>query len=174
MGSHPYCYFTLYEADIAAALAALREQEFAAGRYDPALATADPPAYAFQQQFPPGEEFPAPGAQHGSIEEVMETMEESGTGSILDLMGIAPEPAFLHATALNEAEQHALFGTMQPTRTDVASLVPERTPTSLMDQNRARRLNSFWESIGRGEGRYVVVYEGDTPAEIFFAGMSID
>ena len=51
VGAHPYFYFTPYQKDIHAALQALREREFKAGRYDPAMQMTDPPSYMFQMRF---------------------------------------------------------------------------------------------------------------------------
>jgi hypothetical protein len=71
MGSHYYCYFALFNSDLNQALQTLRETEFRAGRYDPALSAATPPVYTFALQFPPDETWPAPGAQHVSIEKAL-------------------------------------------------------------------------------------------------------
>jgi hypothetical protein len=37
MGGHPWFYFVDYEPDVNAALQKLRQQEFRAGRYNPAI-----------------------------------------------------------------------------------------------------------------------------------------
>lgn len=71
-----------YRPDKAAALAALREREFQAGRYFPAMDS--PP-------FPVTPTSPAPGPQHGSIDEAVEEAEEIGTRSILDFEGFAAD-----------------------------------------------------------------------------------
>jgi len=34
-------------------------------------------------------------------------------------------------------------------------------------------INRFWDRIGRGEGRYIVIYDKSAPREIFFAGCSV-
>jgi hypothetical protein len=72
MGANPYFYFTPYQKDIQAALEALREQEFKAGRYSPAMSMADPPSYMFAFKFPPDDTSPAPGARHNSIGEAID------------------------------------------------------------------------------------------------------
>ena len=102
MGADPYFYFVPYQKDIQAALQALRETEFKAGRYDPAMRMADPPSYTFQMRFPPDESWPTPGAQHASIEEALEASEESGTGSILDLSRVGSAPDFFTVCPLHE------------------------------------------------------------------------
>lgn len=170
MGANPYCYFTAYNPNIEQALAALREQEFQAGRYNPALLAADPPSYTFQHSFPPDEHFPSPGAQHSSIEEAFaEGMESaSGTGSILDIIGISQSPQMLHASPSTHQALVALFCTSSPAHGDV-----ERCLLAPVDDQLMKSL-AFWEEIGRGECRYFVIYEDGAPAELFFAGMSID
>jgi hypothetical protein len=168
MGSNPYFYFTRYQPDVQAALEDLRQQEFTAGRYDPAMQAANPPSYMFQFKFPPGDGSPAPGARHGSIEEAMDAAAESGTGSILDIMRISDEPDFLAACPLPSDELMALFGTTKPTRDLVERIV-------VGSQNFADSLVlDFWERIDRGQGRYIIIYESSEPREIFFAGMSVD
>jgi hypothetical protein len=167
VGANPYFYFTPYQADLRQALQALREQEFRAGRYDPAMRMADPPSYMFEFSFPPDSTEPGPGAQHASIEEAMDAGQESGTGSILDLVNISDQPDFSAASPLPSEDLIRIFGTTHPTRDLLQSL--------LGGQNfRDPGLRFFWEQIDRGQGRYVVLYANSEPSEIFFAGMSWD
>src|SRR5258707_6033234 len=114
MGANPYFYFTPYQKDIQAALEGLRDQEFKAGRYDPAMSMVDPPSYMFAFNFPPDDMSPAPGAQHNSINEAIDAGAESGsgTGSILDIMRITNEPDYSAACALSTDELIKLFGTV--------------------------------------------------------------
>src|SRR5215472_13204000 len=130
VGAHPYFYFTPYQKDIQAALQALREREFMAGRYDPAMQMADPPSYMFQMRFPPDESWPTPGAQHTSIEEAIEESAESGTGSILDLSRVGSAPDFCTVCPLNDQELVRLFGTTKPTRDLLESTLIKRMPNS--------------------------------------------
>jgi hypothetical protein len=166
MGANPYFYFTLYRKDIQAALDALRQREFTAGRYDPAMQAADPPSYMFQFNFPPDDTSPAPGAQHNSIEEAIDAGAESGTRSILDIMQITDEPDYFAACPLSSDHLMELFGTTQPTR-DLIEQVLIGSGNRDFDWK-------FWEQIDRGQGRYIVVYENSEPRELFFAGMSWD
>lgn len=172
MGANPYCYLTTYQSDIGSALAALREQEFRAGRYDPALQAADPPTYTLQQRFPPSDSFPSPGAQHGSLEEAFaDGMESgSGTGSILDIMGLADFPQLLHASPTTHETLMATFASSTPSHDMALQLVSQ--DFSVQDQ--LMKVMAFWDEIGRGEARYFIIYDQGTPSEIFFAGMSID
>jgi len=169
VGANPYFYFTPYQRDIQSALQDLREREFKAGRYDPAMQTADPPRYTFQMRFPPDESWPAPGAQHASIEEAIEASEESGTGSILDLSRVGTAPDFFTACPLDDQELIQLFGTTKPTRDLLESVLINPRPDSA---HKAAGL--FWEQIDRGQGRYIVIYLGAEPREIFFVGYSFD
>jgi hypothetical protein len=81
---------------------------------------------------------------------------EEGTCSILDISQISEEPAICCAAPLTSAELQHYFGTDRPTR----EMIREST--------------DFWEDIERGMARYIILYKGDKPAEIFFAGYSFD
>lgn len=172
MGGHPYWYYTKYKKGISTALQLLRQQEFAAGRYYPAL-----PAI----HFPITAESPAPGSQHSSIEEAIEEAEEEGTRSILDIFQAASVPyataiasssyggmeLFCTTFPLSTDELIRLFNTDQPTHDQVEMVI-------VTTQHNREAAEEFWESIDRGTGRHIVVYENDQPAEIFFAGYSFD
>jgi hypothetical protein len=148
LGGHPWFYFVEYEPDIDAALQKLRRREFKAGRYNPAV---DFP------EFPLTADSPAPGAQHDSIEEAIEDADADGTRSILDMERIAGEPDFNAVTPMPRETLLELFETDRPTR----EMIDESDELfELMDE--------------RGQGVYVIVYEGERPSEIFFAGYSFD
>jgi hypothetical protein len=147
MGGHPWFYFVDYEADVSAALQRLREREFRAGRYNPAV---------WFPEFPVGPQSPAPGALHGSIEEAVEEADADGTRSILDMERVSDEPDYNAVSPLPEEELLELFGTTQPTREMVEGS------------------EELFDRLERGQGVYVVVYGGGRPAEIFFAGYSFD
>ncbi|HEY9908454.1 MAG TPA: hypothetical protein V6D18_12710, partial [Thermosynechococcaceae cyanobacterium] len=116
MGADPYWYFSKYHPDINVALQTLRQQEFEAGRYDPAMRMCKPPMYMFEFDFPPTANSPSPGAQHSSIAEAIESSDASGTGSILDIRKISNSPEFLASWAVSDDELLILFGTDKPTR----------------------------------------------------------
>jgi hypothetical protein len=147
VGGHPWCYFVEYEPDIDAALQKLRRREFEAGRYNPAVDFPD---------FPVTADSPAPGAQHDSIEEAMEDSDADGTRSILDMERVTQEPDFNAVAPMPRETLLELFGTERPTR----EMIDESELFELMDE--------------RGQGVYVIVYEGERPSEIFFAGYSFD
>jgi hypothetical protein len=176
VGAHSYFYFTPYRRDIQAALQALREREFEAGRYDPAMGMTDPPSYMFQMHFPPDESWPTPGAQHASIEEAIEASAESGTGSILDLSKVGSAPDFCTVSPLNDQVLTQLFGTTKPTRDLLESVLIKSKPTADPEASELfwKQMELFWDQIKRGEGRYIIIYSGSEPREIFFAGYSID
>jgi hypothetical protein len=146
MGAHPWFYLVRYETDVARCLEALRQREFAAGRYNPA------------EPFP---RFPVdlrhePGAKHASIAAARAAASASGTRSILDMTRVSAAPDFAAVAPLDEAELMDLFGAVKPTAADIEA------SAALFDQ------------IERGHGLYIVVYENDAPSQIFFAGCSYD
>ena len=148
MGGHPWFYFVEYEPDIDAALQKLRQREFDAGRYNPAV---DFP------EFPLTADSPAPGAQHDSIDEAIEDADADGTRSILDMERVAEEADFNAVAPLARETLLELFGTERPTH----EMIDESDELfELMDE--------------RGQGVYAIVYEGERPSEIFFAGYSFD
>lgn len=148
MGGHPWFYFVEYEPDVDAALRKLRQREFEAGRYNPAVDFPD---------FPLTADSPAPGARHGSIEEAIEDADADGTRSILDMERVSDEADFNAVAPMPRETLLELFGTDRPTH----ELIDESDELfELMDE--------------RGQGVYVIVYEGERPSEIFFAGYSFD
>ncbi len=97
MGAEPWDYFVPYEENIQAALAKLRQREFAAGRYYPS------------------EDNPA------TIEEAIEMADATGTQSILDIERIAEQPDYSAVAPLPASEQVRIYGTNKPTRQMIES-----------------------------------------------------
>jgi len=95
-------------------------------------------------------------AEPASIEEALENMDADGTASILDIDHVADHPEPMGVTVLTPSEAKEYFGTERPTRADV------------------EQADDFWEDIGRGEARCVVLYNDDRPSELYFAGYSFD
>jgi hypothetical protein len=147
VGGHPWFYFVGYEPDIDAALQKLRRREFDAGRYNPAVDFPD---------FPVTDESPAPGAQHDTIEEAQEDADADGTRSILDMERVADAADFGTVAPLARETLLELFGTTEPTREIVEGS------------------DELYGVLERGQGVYIIVYEGGRPSEIFFAGYSYD
>jgi hypothetical protein len=144
MGGHAWLYFVPYQSDVSAALQALRQREFKAGRYNPVA------------RFPMDLGASAPGAQHASIEEALEASDADGTRSILDMERVGQSPGLGVLVLLPLEHLEELYGTQRPTR-------------EMIEQNM-----EFLDEIERGEGVYIIVYKDGNPSEIFFAGFSYD
>lgn len=171
MGGEPYWYYAKYQTDVDTTLQALRQQEFIAGRYNPALPFID---------FPISADSPAPGSQHLSIEEAMEAAEADGTRSILDMFQVSTI-SYSEALASSEQDGMELLCTTFPLSADeLTHLFNTDKPTHEMveavivssQQNEAA--DEFWEGIDRGTGRHIVIYENNEPVEVFFSGYSFD
>ncbi len=147
MGAHPYWYTVKHKNDVNDALQELRDHEFRAGRYNPVLPFPN---------FPIGPNSPAPGAAHASIEDAFEDADADGTRSILDLGRVSDEPDFGAVAPLPDDVLLDLYGTTRPTR-------------QMVEAN-----HDFWEDIERLQGIYIILYKGDQPDEIYFAGYSAD
>ena len=147
MGGEPYWYFVKFKPDLDAVLQELREREFRAGRYNPAMPFLS---------FPVDLNRPGPGAQHTSIEEAFEEADADGTRSILDIQAIGDEPDFCVATPLDEEVLESLYGTTTPTRKQ-------------LEENM-----DFLEEIDRGHCVYAIAHKEGKPDEVMFAGYSFD
>jgi hypothetical protein len=167
VGSHPYFYFTKYEPDVNSALQSLRQQEFEAGRYSPAMSM-------INFTFPPTTQSIAPGAQHSSIDAAIKAADASGTGSILDIQNTSDDPDFLSSWALSADETQALFDTDKPTRQMIQDIIVEEGELDHWEETGYSIDDEFWDAIGRGESRYIILYENEQPSEIFFIGYSVD
>lgn len=147
MGAEPYYYVVPYADDLNAALQKLREREFQAGRYNPAMP---------MLTFPIRDGSPAPGCQHDSIEEALAEAEEEGTRSILDIFRIGDAPDFGTAGPLSDERLEELFGTTQPT-------------IEMIEES-----GEFFDDIDRGMCVYIIAYKDGQPDQIYFAGYSFD
>ena len=147
MGAEPYFYIVKYQPDVGAALHALRQREFKAGRYNPVTPFLT---------FPVDEDAPGPGAGHGSIEEALEEADADGTRSILDIQAVSDEPGFMVAAPFPPDRLREIFGTEQPSR-------------AMVEAN-----DDFFEDIERGHAVYIVLYADGKPDAILFAGYSFD
>ncbi len=147
MGGHPYWYFVNHNGDIHQALRDLREREFHAGRYSPAMHFI---------HFPLNIDSPTPEPKHDSIEAVLRASAESGTRSILDIERIATEPRTRVAAPLEHDILQALYGTTEPSH-------------EMVENNL-----DFLEAVERGHCFYFAIYEDGQPSELLFAGYSFD
>jgi hypothetical protein len=98
-----------------------------------------------------GAEFDPP-----TPEAAFELTDADGTRSILDISRISDRPDFCCAAPLSPEELDRYFGTARPTEAMV------------------RQSDAFWEDLERGMARYVILYEGEEPSGIYFAGYSFD
>jgi hypothetical protein len=150
MGTEPWWYIVPYRPNIAEALAELQQREFKAGRYNPVT------SYPFGS----GElTAAAPGRSHNSIDAALRASGADGTRSILDIRRAATDPDDIGdgvVTPLPEDFLEERYGTAHPTR-------------EMVDL-----LDVLGEDVGRGQGIYLVLYEGDHPSEVLFAGYSYD
>jgi hypothetical protein len=147
MAGIAYSYIVDYDPDINRALQTLREREFLAGRYYPAVLN----LWLRKER-----DLPSPGPQHGSIEEAREAAMEEGTQSILDLDHVSTTPETCAISPLKHEELIELYGTTKPTRDMVE-----------FDYG-------WYDYADRGRGIYVIIYEDEEPVSLFIGGYSFD
>ncbi len=154
MGAEPWSYFVPYQPDVEAALEALKQREFAAGRYNKGHAVVETGGgYALVENGPAA-----------TIEEACAQTDADGTRSILDMMGVSDtphevdseDPQLGFVAPLSAEQLIGLYGTDRPTRATVGGG------------------GDVFELIDRGLGVYFIVYDGDRPSGLFFAGYSYD
>ncbi|MEH2243023.1 hypothetical protein [Nostoc sp.] len=166
MGGEAYWYYTDYQQDINVALDTLRKREFQAGRYNPAIPSLN---------FPVTENSPTPGAQHPSIEAAIEAKGSDGTRSILDILRVSDTPCPLSRdefkTSLRGTEENseilgevvktafpvppaeliALFGTEQPTREMILSVIFGNTNSDAGEEDEFKDEDEFKAALRGGE-----------------------
>ncbi|WP_150106166.1 hypothetical protein [Rubinisphaera brasiliensis] len=91
-----------------------------------------------------------------SPEEALEMTAEEGTASILDILRVSETPDFCCAAPLSAEELNRYFGTEKPTRNQIADS------------------DDFWDDLERGMARYIILYDGEEPKQIYFVGFSFD
>jgi len=187
MGAEPWGGFTPYQPDIESALHALQEERFRWGEYNKPYADI---SFLDDMEFfdVTEEEREEMLAEYGLAPlrepirqvgigrlrqwlkdrnaattlntraevEALNCLYTDGTASPLDMHGIANEPTSGFVSPLPASELLRLYGTEHPTR-------------EMVEQN-----SDYYESVQRGHGIYIVVYEEDSPSEIYFAGYSYD
>jgi len=150
MGARFWSYFVPYQEDVRAALDALREQEFLAGRfYQP---TEVQPGF-FGRIVGRLPSKPKPPA---SILEARTISGATGTRSILDIERISDACDYHAVLLVPRHELRRLLGTEQPTREKV------------------EQCEELVEGVDRGQGICVVTYKQGKPDGIYFAGYSFD
>lgn len=150
MGAEFWSYTVPFQENIQSALEKLREQEFLAGRFwqpselQPGL---------FGRLLGRPLSKPKPPA---SIKEAIKIADATGTRSILDIERTSRTPDFGAVSPLSPEDLQRFFGTTQPTR-DIIEHSEE-----------------FIDSLERGQGVYIILYQQGKPHEIYFAGYSCD
>lgn len=152
MGAHFWSHHAPYQKDFQAALDALREREFRAGRFHQPLEI--PPGF-FGRLFGRQPSRPKPPTTISEAIKLGE-VDACGTRSVLDMERIGDSPDFGVAWLIPRGELQRLFGTDQPTH----KMVEES--------------NDLPERIERGHGVCVVTYANGRPNGIYFAGYSYD
>jgi hypothetical protein len=94
-----------------------------------------------------------------TIEKLLEYQAESGTHSILDIVGISEEPKFGHVRPFPREKLAEIFGSETPSHSQIE------------EAHSFGRLEGF---ENKWEGVYVIAYRDSAPSEIFFTGHSGD
>lgn len=95
-----------------------------------------------------------------TIEQALEFQAESGTHSILDIVGITEVPEFGHIHPFPPAKIVEHFGSQTPSHAEIEEAHDSGSIEDFVSE--------------RWEGIYVVAYRDGSPSEIFFAGCSGD
>jgi hypothetical protein len=95
-----------------------------------------------------------------TIEKLLKIQGESGTHSILDILGVSSEPKFANISPLPREKLVEFFGSETPSR----ALIEKAYASGGLEEFTSER----WEGV------YIVAYRDGLPAEIFFAGCSGD
>lgn len=152
MGSHPWKTVTEWSPDVSAALERGQQEVFSRGEFGTAYWLA---AMSKRMGRPPPSLPPMPVPN--TIDEAREFAAEEGTGSILDVYRLAPEPAMAATGPFSAEVLREVVGADQPTLEQVEPA-----------------LHGLYERLDRGESGYVVCYQDGEPSQILFIGMSFD
>jgi hypothetical protein len=177
MGGHAYWYFTPYQPDINAALKTLQQQEFESGRYNPVNPFPFDPDLNKRCK-----SKDAHLVNYSSIEEALEASGECGTRSILDMCnGVSDKPDTCTVSPYPIKYLLKFFGNDKPSLQTVEAVVfeeryPESDDESEVDEEDPEYgyVYDWFEVIHRGECKYIIIYEGAQPSQIYFGGCSFD
>ncbi len=136
MGASGWIYFVPYQEDAEAALQALRQDIFRQGKY-----------YRPTWRVAPT-----------SMDEALSAAKDSGTHSIIDMLGVSTQPTFQHVSLLSPETLETLIHTARPDRAAVED----------------KRYFLYERIKKRWYGHYFVVYAGDQPESLCFIGVSGD
>jgi hypothetical protein len=97
-----------------------------------------------------------------NIDEAIRIADAEGTRSIIDIEKVSPTRDIMAISPAPPEKLKALFGTDKPSHG--------------MVENASKKLQHefqvFLETYDRGEGVYIIIYDGDRPSEIYIAGWS--
>ncbi len=150
MGGHFWSYSVPYQEGIRAALEALREQEFRAGRF---WQPAEVQPRFLGRLLGRG---PSKPKRPANILEALKISDATGTRSILDMERVTDTPELGAVSPLQPNELRELFGTEQPTLETI------------------EKSDEFIDRLERGQGVYIILYQQGRPEKIYFAGYSYD
>jgi hypothetical protein len=95
-----------------------------------------------------------------TIEKLLEIQAESGTHSILDVVGISPQPKLGAISPFPRSKLVGFFGSETPSHAQIEGVHDSGSLEEFVSE--------------RWQGIYVVAYLDGSPSEIFFAGCSGD
>ena len=169
MGGTGWAYQVPYQADIQAALDALRADVFARGAYERVweqfpefaedlIAEVAEMGEMGEEVDPTSIERLRAGEPPASIDDALLWSTTEGTHSVLDVARVADEPDFGVLTPAPPALLAELFGTHRPAAADLWAGA----------DNLLERVENRWQ------GYYAIGYDGDTPTIIVVVGASGD
>ena len=98
-----------------------------------------------------------------TIEQAITNADAAGTASILDIEDISDGPAFCRAWPVPEEVLRNVFGTAKPERLAVEHA-----------WEHSEAFEDYFVEVDRACACYIVLYQGGSPTEVFFAGWSAD
>lgn len=179
MGASGWHYFVSYQSEIEKALQELREEVFKKGEYGEefidsvAISEIENGEMARKFSHIPIElleaykkelqtiqkRYPSPNKRRKpkTIAALLKQSGEEGTHSIIDIQGISEMPDFGKIAPLPSAYLTEFFGTEKPTR-----------------ERAEQKINEIQDLCERWQGFYLIVFQGDSPHQILFVGVSGD
>ena len=96
------------------------------------------------------------------FDEAIRNADAAGTRSIIDIEKVSRTRDIMAVSPAPPEKLRALFGTDKPTHAMV------ETESKKMP----REYQAFLMTYDRGEGVYIIIYDGDRPSEVYIAGWS--
>jgi hypothetical protein len=97
-----------------------------------------------------------------NFDEAIQNADAAGTRSIIDIEKVSPTRDILAISPAPPEKLRALFGTDKPTHGVVENA----------SKKMSHEFQVFLEMYDRGEGVYIIIYDGNRPSEIYIAGWS--